>query len=130
MYPDGTQVMPISDSQGDADRAVWSPTSQLIAYQSNLMGNLDILVYEVSTARTRILTLNGTEESAPTWICDTDIVAFTSLTTGNADIFSTAALPLEAPPIDVLQSAQQITNDAADERYPSNAFGQPDHFRE
>lgn len=128
MRADGTQITPISDAQGDTDRAVWSPDSQLIAYQSTLVGNLDVLVYELSTAQTRILTLNSTEESAPTWICNTDTVVFTSLVTGNADIFSTTALPIDAPPVDVLQSAQQLTDDLAEDRYPGNAFGQPDIF--
>ena len=121
MDADGGNVQRISDVNGDATDQVWSTDDSLIAYQSNLDGDLDIYVYQVNTGVTRKLTNNDIPDYAPTWLCDSTTVIFTSDASGNPDIYSTDAQPISAPAIDVTVDAQQLTTDPADDIYPEGA---------
>jgi uncharacterized repeat protein (TIGR01451 family) len=121
MHADGSGVQRISDLAGDATDHSWSPDDSLIAYQSDLDGDLDIYVYEVATGQTRKLTDNDIPDYAPTWRCSTNRVVFTSDIMGNPDIFDAEALPISAPPIPVDEEAIQLTFDPADDIYPEGA---------
>ena len=93
----------------EADNQVWSPDNTLIAYQSNLDGDNDIYVYELATGKMRLVTNNTIEDYAPTWFCNSPIIIFTSDVTGDANLFSTPALPLDASAIQVDEDASQLT---------------------
>ena len=49
MQADGTELRRVSDPAGDATEPTWSPDDGMIAYQSDLDGDLDIYVYELGT---------------------------------------------------------------------------------
>jgi fimbrial isopeptide formation D2 family protein/uncharacterized repeat protein (TIGR01451 family) len=121
MNSSGGNRQPISDPAGDASNAVWSPDGSLIAYQSNLDGDLDIYVYQVSTGLTRKLTDNDVPDFAPTWLCGTTTLVWTSEESGNPDIFSAPALNITAPPISALASADHLVNHPSDDVYPESA---------
>ena len=118
MNVDGSDVRAISDSDGYALNQVWSPDSQLIAYQSNLQGDNDIYIYDITSQETRLLTDNAIEDYAPTWYCYAPVVVFTSDVTGDPNVFSHTALPISAPPILVREEANQLTFDPQADQYP------------
>ena len=126
----GGNVEPISDPAGDATNAAWSPDDSLIAYQSDLDGDLDIYIYEVASRQTRLLTDNAIPDYAPTWKCDTNQVIFTSDITGNPDIFRAEARPISAPPILVEEDADQLTHTDSDDIYPQNSPAEENASRE
>jgi Tol biopolymer transport system component/protocatechuate 3,4-dioxygenase beta subunit len=117
---DGRQVTPVSDPNADAMNAAWSPDSSLIAYQSDLDGDLDIYIYQVSSGETRLLTDNDLPDYAPSWLCGSTEVLFTSEVTGNPDIFQAQTLPISAPAILVEEAAEQLTTSASEDIYPQN----------
>ncbi len=121
MDADGANVRAISDLDGDATNHSWSPDDTLIAYQSDLDGDLDVYVYEVGGGRTRQLTANDIPDYAPTWQCNSTHLLFTSDITGNPDLFDTDALPITAPGIAVDLEAEQLTIDEAADIYPLGA---------
>jgi len=118
MNADGSHVAHISDPAGNAINPAWSPDDHYIAYQSNVDGDQDVYVYELSTGTTRKLTDNGINDYAPTWLCNAPVVAFTSDITGDSNIFSANALPIKGQPINVKQDANQLTSDTASDQYP------------
>jgi PKD repeat protein len=105
----------------------WSPDDTLIAYQSDADGDTpDIYVYEVATSKTRLLTDSqgdyvGKIHTAPTWICESTTVVFTSDVTGNNEIFSAPAYPIDGAPLKVDLEATQMTDHNANSRDPQNA---------
>ncbi|MBE2183545.1 MAG: PD40 domain-containing protein, partial [Anaerolineae bacterium] len=121
MNASGSGRYAVSDVNGDASNAAWSPQGRMIAYQSDLDGDLDIYIYDVVSRVTRQLTDNDIPDYAPTWVCGLSEVIFTSDISGNPDIYSAEALNLEDPPILVDQDAQQLTDDLADDVYPLGA---------
>jgi Tol biopolymer transport system component len=116
-----TGLKRISDVRGNAVNATWSPNDGLIAYQSDLDGDLDIYVYGVANEQTRKLTDNDVADFAPSWKCGTDELFFTSDVDESPDIYQVNALPLTDPAIDVLEDAERLTDDAADDVYPMGA---------
>jgi Tol biopolymer transport system component len=127
---DGTDIVPISDAAGDATGQVWSPDDGLIAYQSDLDGDLDVYVYDTRTGETRQLTDNDVPDYAPTWRCNTTELIFTSEASGNPDIFDADALPIEAPAVKVETDATQMTFDPAADIYPENSPTEENASRE
>ncbi|MBK8034654.1 MAG: isopeptide-forming domain-containing fimbrial protein [Chloroflexi bacterium] len=121
MNADGSGRMVVSDRSSRAANPVWSPDDTLIAYQSDLDGDLDIYIYGVGVGQTRKLTENGIDDYAPTWLCDSLRVMFTSDAPDNPDIFQAEALPLTAPAINVLEEADQLTIDPNQDIYPQGA---------
>ncbi|KXK13849.1 MAG: WD40 domain-containing protein [Chloroflexi bacterium OLB15] len=130
MDADGQNLLQISDPAGDARNAVWSEDDQLIAYNSTLDGDQDIYVYQFAVgdqpAQTRHLTDNTTVDVSPTWLCSAPTIVWTSDATedpnvgADNNIFSTNALPIDAPAIDVKAEASQLTEDPANDRDPQN----------
>ncbi len=130
MDADGQNLLQISDPAGNAHNAVWSEDDQLVAYNSTLDGDQDIYVYQYAVgdqpAQTRQLTDNTTVDVSPTWLCSSPTIVWTSDATedqnvgGDNNIFSTSALPIDAPAIDVKAEASQLTEDPANDRDPQN----------
>jgi tricorn protease-like protein len=120
MNIDGSEKTLISDKAGSASNHTWSPDDKLIAYQSNLDGDLDVYVYELETGKTRLVTDNSIADYAPTWLCDARTVVFTSDVLVDANIFNTPAVPMEAEPILVDKEASQMTFDPHQDVYPEN----------
>lgn len=118
MNADGSDVERISDTGGYALNHAWSPDGRLIAYQSNLDGDDDIYVYDLDTGTTRLLTDNTIEDYAPTWFCYSPVLVFTSDVTGDSNLFSNPALPIDAPPILVENEASQLTFAPEADQYP------------
>ena len=121
MNADGSNRRAISDSAGDASNAVWSPDGSLIAYQSDLDGDLDIYIYQLSTGLTRQLTDNNVDDFAPTWLCGTTTLIWTSEEGGNPDIFSAPALGINDAPISAIEEAEHLVDDPADDVYAESA---------
>jgi len=123
MNRDGTGVTRVSDPAGRALNPVWSPDNTLIAYQSNLGGDMEIDVYEVASGKTRKVTDNLVDDYAPTWLCQSTTLVFTSDVDGNPNLFSTPALPMEAAPVVVQTQATRLTTASAVDRDPVNTPG-------
>lgn len=130
MNIDGTDKQMISNPTGSASNHTWAPDDSLIAYQSDLDGDLDIYVYEFRTGETRLVTDNDIMDYAPTWLCDAPIIVFTSDVMGDANIFNTPALPMQAPAILVDQQANRMTFSIFSDVYPQNAPSEENASRE
>jgi Tol biopolymer transport system component len=130
MNADGTGVTPVSDPNGDANLHVFSPDDTLIAYQSDLDGDLDIYVYQFASDQTRLVTDNVIDDYAPTWWCNANVVVFTSDITGDSNLFETPAEPIDAPPILVETEATQLTDEAESDQYPQNTPADEDASRQ
>ncbi|MDL1923243.1 hypothetical protein FBQ95_11610 [Chloroflexi bacterium CFX3] len=126
MNADGTEVELISDPNGEASAISWSPNDELIAYQMRLGSDFGIYVYELATKTTRRVTDTQSLNTAPTWICESTTLLFTSNAPGNPDIYSTNALPITAPPIDVKQEGSQLTDHPENDRDPQNSPSEED----
>jgi Tol biopolymer transport system component/protocatechuate 3,4-dioxygenase beta subunit len=109
MEEDGSDLRAISDPDGSASNHSWYFDDTLLAYQSDLDGDLDIYVYDVANDLTRQVTQNDVPDYAPTWICGEPMVIFTSTVSGSPDIFETNAQPMDAPPVSVDSGANQLT---------------------
>jgi Tol biopolymer transport system component len=120
MNDDGSNLTRISDPAGVASNHTWSEDDALIAYQSDLDGDLDIYVYEVSSGITRLVTGNAIPDYAPTWYCAAQDVVFTSDVTDDPNLFMTPALPIDESPIDVASQARQLTDSSLAGLYPQN----------
>jgi Tol biopolymer transport system component len=130
MNEDGTEVTSISDTEGHALNQSWSPDDSLIAYESDVDGDEDVYVYEVATGQTRHLTDNALEDYAPTWYCIAPVLVFTSDVTGDSDLFSTSALPVNGPSIDVEAEASQLTTSEDSDEYPLDSPSEENASRE
>ncbi len=126
----GLEVRRVSDPAGDATNPVWSPDDRLIAYQSDLDGDLDIYVYAVGSGQTRQVTDNTIPDYAPTWQCGTTQVIFTSEITGNPDLFRVETLPIQAGAVKIEEVAEQLTLGQDDDIYPMNAPAEENASRE
>jgi Tol biopolymer transport system component len=120
MDADGQNRHAITAATEDATNPVWSPDDRLIAYQSNLHGDLDIYIYDVALGSTRQLTENEVDNYAPTWSCSGDRVIFTSDNAGNPDIYEAEVQPISAPPITLEEDADQQTFELSDDIYPES----------
>ena len=130
MRLDGTEMQIVSSPMADADNLTWSRDSRLIAYDSNVDGDLDIYVYDRWTDTTRQLTDNLISDYAPVWMCNSNTLVFTSDAAGNPDIFQINALPITAPPVDVLTEAVQLTSSPEEDLYPEGWPAEEDASRE
>jgi len=108
---DGKNAKTISVGKGTTLNHSWNSNSDLIAYQSNMMGQNDVYVYQLSTGKTRLVTdaSDKVAHYAPTWYCNSTTLIFTSDVTGNANIFSTDG-SVDLPPIKVATQASNLTN--------------------
>ena len=131
MNRDGTDLLQISDPNGQATLPVFSPDDTLLAYQSDLNGTLDIYVYEFETGTTRRVTENASPNYAPTWYCDAPQLILTSDVTGDANLFTTPALPIDAAPVTLTNGdgVQLTTNEMADQ-HPQNVPSEENASRE
>jgi hypothetical protein len=105
---------------------VYSPDDTLVAYESDLDGDEDIYVYEFESEQTRLLTDNTTVDVAPTWLCESTTIVWTSNATedknvgADNNISAVNSLPIDAPAIDVKAEASQLTSDPAVDQYPQD----------
>jgi Tol biopolymer transport system component len=118
MDTDGKNRTFVTEIDENATNHTWSPSDSLIAYQSDLDGDLDIYIYEVGTGETRKLTDNTIDDYAPTWRCDDNIVIFTSDIAGNPDIYEEEARPIQSPAVRVEEDADQLTFEMSNDIYP------------
>jgi TolB protein len=130
MNADGGDRALISDAAGDATNQVWSPEGALIAYQSDLDGDLDVYVYSAASGQTRQITDNDVDDYAPTWRCAGDQVIFTSDADASPDIYMADALPIEAESIRVEDDAEQMTFEPTDQIYPQGTPAEENASRE
>jgi Tol biopolymer transport system component len=130
MDADGSNVQRISDVNGSAALQVWSPDDSVIAYQSDLDGDLDIYVYELASGKTRQVTDNDSADYAPTWFCRSTTLVFTSDITDDSNLYSTPALPIDAPAIKVEDEASQLTDEPKADQYPQNSPPEEDASRQ
>jgi TolB protein len=128
MNLDGSGVMQVSDPAGHATNHAWSPDDSLIAYQSDKNnGYNDIYIYELSSGKTRQLTDNqglgydNIQDVAPTWICDSTTVVWTSDQEGDNNIYSHDALPIDGASIKTDVDAAQLTTELDNDRDPQNS---------
>jgi Tol biopolymer transport system component len=127
MNADGSKARPITDPDHNATNQVWSPDGTLIAYQSDKNSVADIYVYQVTTDKTRQVTASvaSAEHYAPTWRCDGKTIIFTSDISGTPNLYSAAALPIDAPPIDVKAKAIALTSlSTSSAQFPVSSPGQ------
>lgn len=126
MDADGTNVRRISPMGFIAGTPVWSSDDRYIAFQAYQPGVSlnDIFVYEVATGAIRQLTssegaLVNVQDVAPTWICNSTLVVFTSDAKGNNRLYVVDATPMDAPPVDVSGLAT-LTDNEFNNRDPQN----------
>jgi Tol biopolymer transport system component len=108
----------ITSADENATNQVWSPSGALIAYQSDLDGDLDIYVHDVAANSTRKVTDNTIPDYAPAWRCTDDIVIFTSDIAGDPNIYEENARPISDPPVLVETDSDQLTFEPFDDVYP------------
>ncbi|MBK8137170.1 MAG: PD40 domain-containing protein [Chloroflexi bacterium] len=130
MNADGSDVRQISEPAERVMNPAWSPDGSLIAYESNVDSDLDIYVFELASGLTRQVTDNAIADYAPTWRCGLTSLVFTSDASGDANLFEMSALPMDAPPADVLLAASQLTFSGADDVYPVDTQSEEDASRE
>ncbi|MCA9891838.1 MAG: PD40 domain-containing protein, partial [Anaerolineae bacterium] len=132
MNRDGSGLRAISDPDGSATNASWSPEQNLIAYQSDINGDLDIFVYDLNSRQTRQVTDNDINDYAPTWLCGTTHILFTSDIDGNPNIYETDAAPMTADPVSVADKEEVIqhTDSEFDDIYPEGAPTEENASRE
>lgn len=125
---DGSNPVQISDETRNAAGMVWSKDGGRIVFQTESAdkSTSDLVLYEVETGLSRDLTANSGRNYAPTWICDSSDVAFTSTAKETAQIFTISAKWLddpEAKPFDVKVSPNvtQLTTGDARSEYPQNS---------
>ncbi|HLY27883.1 MAG TPA: DUF5050 domain-containing protein [Aggregatilineales bacterium] len=115
MNADGSNRQALSDPTGNAVNPAWSPDKGLIAYQSNLKSSSAVYVYQISSKQTRQVT----DTNAPTWTCNGSTMVYTSVVNGTAQLFQTAAPPIDAKPVNTAD-ASQLTGDNATNQNPEN----------
>ena len=75
-------------SFGNAGNVSWSPDGDRLAYQVGLETSTDVFTFDLSTGKQYQLTDFAGPDSAPTWDCAGTNISFTSLSSGNLDLFS------------------------------------------
>jgi Tol biopolymer transport system component len=127
MEANGANPEQVSAVGIDARNLSWSNDQALLAYNSDADGDQDIYVYELATGLTRKLTDNTTRDVAPTWLCSSPTLLWTSnaqpdqVTPAEVDdIYSASALPMTADPLNVADEAARLTDNEHDNRYPQN----------
>lgn len=130
MNADGSDVRRFTEPGERVTSAAWSPNGAMIAYESDLDGDLDIYVYQLATGLTRQETDNEVADYAPTWRCGQDLLVFTSDVSGDPNLFEASVLPISAPGIDVLTEATQFTSPITDDVYPVDTQSEEDASRE
>ena len=130
MNTDGTDIRRFTAPSARVMNPAWSPEGSLIAYESDLDGDLDIYVYQPSTGLSRQLTDNDVADYAPTWRCSDYVLVFTSDVTGDPNLFEASVLPIDAPGIDVWTDANQLTTPITDDVYPVDTQAEEDASRE
>ena len=83
----GNNVQRIT-SQGNAGNVSWSPDGNKIAFQLGGDQITDVYTYDLTTGAQYQLTTYDGPDSAPTWDCTGSNIAFTSLSSGNLDLYS------------------------------------------
>lgn len=86
----------------------------------------------MASTQTRQLTDNDVDDYAPTWLCNSSHVIFTSEIDGDRNIYQADALDLDADPIDLTNAdmAIQLTDDVAEDIYPVGAPTEENASRE
>jgi TolB protein len=75
-------------SQGNAGNVSWSPDGNKIAFQLGGDEVTDVFTYDLTSGKQYQLTTFAGPDSAPTWDCGGANISFTSLSSGNLDLFS------------------------------------------
>jgi Tol biopolymer transport system component len=114
------QSRSITSADLDATNQAWSPSGAYLAFQGDDGQQLNVYVYEVASGSLRQLTDQAVADYAPTWRCADDVVVFTSDASDTPDIFEALTLPIDAPPIPVLEGAERLTFEPFDNIYPQN----------
>jgi len=117
MNRDGSKAQAISQTGLSALNHSWSPDGTLIAYQAQKGSDLGVYVYQFATGKTRRVTDTQSANYAPTWFCHGNTLVFTSDVNGNPNLFSVAALPIDAASIDVANEATQLTTNKLADQY-------------
>lgn len=84
------QINLTNDTRYDT-KPVWSPDSQMIAYESQLVTVLPPEIYIVSADGTWKIPLVNAPSRSPEWSPDGTKIAYVSGRTGNAEIYSSNA---------------------------------------
>ncbi len=126
MDADGGDVRKVSLDGYSASTPVWDTSNRYIAYQASKAGESlnDIFVYDTLTGETRQLTssvgeMANVQDVAPTWLCNSTTVIFTSDVSGNNRLYALNALPMSAPPVD-LTGMRSWTENEFNNRDPQN----------
>lgn len=125
---DGSNRVQISDATLKSLNAVWSSDGAMVAYQSEYTDKplSDIYVYDVAMGIQRPLTANSGKNYAPTWMCGTSQVVFTSDLEGNPNLFLLDAKSSEGSevgPGPLKDIAKQLTSDSSAEEFAQNSPG-------
>ncbi|MCL4255973.1 MAG: PD40 domain-containing protein, partial [Anaerolineae bacterium] len=118
MDADGSDVRKVSLDGYTASTPVWDSGNRYIAYQASKAGESlnDIFVYDTVTGETRQLTASvgdmaNVQDVAPTWLCNSTTVIFASDVSGNNRLYALNALPMSAPPVDLMGMGSWTEND-------------------
>lgn len=117
--------------------AVWAPSGNFIAFDSNVDGDYDVFVVETeledgaTTYDIKNVTQNNDQDRAPTFLCNSDIVIFQSDSMDEArnyDLFDVDAGVIE--PDAELNAPNQLTDLEQNEIYAVNTITDEDGSRE
>jgi len=87
MDSEGANQRRISMEGSYNDGAAWSPDGDLLAYTSRRDGQFQIVVTNVVTLESRVVTSGGGENQSPTFSPDGRRIAFTSRRDGRSQIY-------------------------------------------
>jgi Tol biopolymer transport system component len=118
---DGSNVQAVSAPELVAVNQSFSPDGTMIAYQGTKDGAPSLYVYEQNTKKTRQVTASNIASYAPTWDCSSKTLVFTANVGKNPGLYSVAALPMDAAPVDVSKDAKPLTTGEAAAQYPVGA---------
>jgi Tol biopolymer transport system component len=120
------QILTISDDTFDAVNPSWSSDGKLIAYEIASGTQRDIVVYDMQTGLQRLRTAESGQNFAPTWLCGSTSVVFSSTAKGRStdlyllNVEIDMANPEGSNAVKVGDAARQLTSDPAQEEYPQN----------
>ncbi len=77
----------LTDNRASDLSPVWSPDGTRIAFTSDVGGNYEIYVLDISTGESSVLTSNNWDDLYPAWSPDGKKIAFTSNRDSNWDIY-------------------------------------------